>query len=205
MSKLKFDEIVEFLPQNSRNFPDSDDKFLFFFNPINLDEKFLFDLTLKSGVQIFAVITLIQAIGSFLDIFSPGSFFLFIFAILAFMIYFVVSVYAFLATIKENYSYAKVSYIIISVLFLFIALKYICKSIIKIIGFITPWDGDFLKLNFLVYVFGYGIYLFFYLYFIYILYRYKNQLKDPNQIGHIPIIPLKNDEEYILNETEKNE
>ena len=42
--------------------------------------------------------------------------------------------------------------------------RYICKSVLKIIELITPWDGDFLKLDFLVYVFGYGAYLFIYLY-----------------------------------------
>ena len=32
------------------------------------DDKFLFGLTFKTGVQIFSIITLFQAIGSFLDI-----------------------------------------------------------------------------------------------------------------------------------------
>ena len=202
MSDVKLDEVVEYLPQASRNIPVSDDKFLFFFNPISIDEKFLFGLTFKTGVQIFAVITLIQAISSFLDIFSPDSFWLFIVAIFAFIIYFVISVYAFLATLKQNYSYAKVSYLIISAIFLIAALRYVCKSVIKIIEFITPWDGDFLRLDFLIYVFGYGVYLFIYLYFIYILYRYMIQLKNPNQEGES--IPLNNDENANLNDEEKN-
>ena len=202
MSDIKLDEVVEYLPQASRNIPVSDDKFLFFFNPISIDEKFLFGLTPKTGVQIFAVITLIQAISSFLDIFSPDSFWLFIVAILAFIIYFVISVYAFLATFKQNYSYAKVSYLIISAIFLIAALRYVCKSVIKIIEFITPWDGDFLRLDFLIYVFGYGVYLFIYLYFIYILYRYMIQLNNPSQEGES--IPLNNDENANLNDEEKN-
>ena len=202
MSDIKFDEVVEYLPEASRKVPVSDDKFLFFFDPINIDNKFLFGLSLKNGVQIFAVITLIQAISSFLDIFSPDSFWLFIVAIVAFIIYFVISVYAFLATYKENYSYAKVSYLIIAALFLIDALRYVCKSVIKTIEFITPWDGDFLRLDFLIYVFGYGVYLFIYLYFIYILYRYMIQLKNPSQEGES--IPLNNDENANLNDEEKN-
>ena len=57
------------------------------------------------------------------------------------------------------------------------ALRYLCKSVVKIIDFVTPWDGDFLRLDFLIYIFGYGIYLFIYLYFIYVLYRYMIQIK----------------------------
>ena len=119
-----------------------------------------------------------------------------------FIIYFVISVYAFLATLKQNYSYAKVSYLIISALFLIEALRYVCKSVIKIIEFITPWDGDFLRLDFLIYVFGYGVYLFIYLYFIYILYRYMNQLKNPGQADEST--PLNNEEKVNLNDEEKN-
>ena len=201
MTDMKIDNMIEYLPEASRNVPASDDKFLFFFTPVNLDDKFLFGITPKTYVQIFAIITLIQAISSFLDIFSPNSFWLFLVAIIAFVVYFVVALYAFLATTKENYYYAKVSYLIVSVLFLIAALKYLCKSVIKAIEFITPWDGDFLRLDFLVYVFGYGIYLFIYLYLIYILYRYMIQLKNPSQLGNL--IPQNNEEEIALNNEDK--
>ena len=200
---MKIDDVIEYLPNASRNIPDQENKFLFFFPPApaNLEEKFLFGLSLKTGAQIFAVITLIQAISSFMDIFSPGSFWLFIVAIFAFAFYFVISLYAFLATIKENYTYAKVSYLAISVLFLIAALKYVCKSVIKVIEFITPWDGDFLRLKFLVYVFGYGIYLFIYLYFIYIFYRYMIQLGNQSK-GPLSN-PENNNVEINLNEDQK--
>ena len=201
MTDMKIDNMIEYLPEASRNVPAPDDKFLFFFTPINIEDKFLFGITPKTYVQIFAIITLIQAISSFLDIFSPNSFWLFLVAIIAFVVYFIVAVYAFLATMKENYSYAKVSYLIVSVLFLITALKYLCKSVIKTIEFITPWDGDFLKLDFLVYIFGYGVYLFIYLYLIYILYRYMIQLKNPSQLGNLN--PKNNEEEFALNNEDK--
>ena len=202
---MKIEDMIEYLPNASRNIPVEENKFLFFFPPapVNFEEKFLFGLSLKTGAQIFAVITLIQAISSFMDIFSPGSFWLFIVAIFAFVIYFVIALYAFLATIKENYTYAKVSYLVVSVIFLIAALKYICKSVIKTIEFITPWDGDFLRLKFLVYVFGYGIYLFINLYFIYIFYRYMLQLgnKSNSPLSN----PENNNVEINLNEEQKNE
>ena len=187
---MKLDEMINYLPNASRNLQTNDEKFLFFFDPKIMDEKkFLFGLSLKTGVQIFAVVALIQAISSFFDIFSPGSFLMFFVNIVIFVIYLAIAFYAFLATLKNDYTFAKVSYLIASALFLLNAIKYVCKSVIKIIEFITPWDGDFLKLDFLVYVFGYGIFLFVMLYLIYILYHFMLELKSPN------VVPQSNGDE----------
>ena len=172
MTDIKMDEVVNYLPNASRNLQTNDEKFLFFFDPKLMDEKrFLSFFSLRTGVQIFAVISLIQAISTFFDIFSPGSFVMFFANIVIFFIYLVIGLYAFLSPIKNDYSFAKVSYLIAAALFLLNAIKYVCKSVIKIIEFITPWDGDFLRLDFLVYIFGYGIFLFIILYFIYVLYH----------------------------------
>ena len=180
------DKYVKYLPDLSKKIPVEDSKFLFVFPPEIVDDKFLFGLTFKTGVQIFAIITLIQAIGSFLDIFSPSNFWLFLVAILAFCFYFVIAIYAFLSTLRENYNFARLSYLMVAAIFLIMALRYLCKSIVKIIDFITPWDGDFLRLDFLIYIFGYGLYLFIYLYFIYVLYRYMIQIKrNPGEDGRL--------------------
>ena len=200
MTDIKMDEVVNYLPNASRNLQTNDEKFLFFFDPKLMDEKrFLSFFSLRTGVQIFAVISLIQAISTFFDIFSPGSFIMFFANIVIFFIYLVIGVYAFLSTIKNDYSFAKVSYLIAAALFLLNAIKYVCKSVIKIIEFITPWDGDFLRLDFLVYIFGYGIFLFIILYFIYVLYHYMLELKGPS------IIQNSGDEENQLVESQKNE
>ena len=202
MSDVKIDEMVNYLPNASRNLQTNDEKFLFFFDPKIMDEKkFLFGFSFKTGVQIFSVVALIQAISSFFDIFNPGSFLMFFVNIVAFVIYLVIAFYAFLSTIKDNYLFAKVSYLTASVLFLLIAIKYVCKSIIKIIEFITPWDGDFLRLDFLVYIFGYGLFLFIILYLIYILYHYMLELKNPN-----PIVQNNEEEESLpINEPMKSD
>ena len=200
MTDIKMDEVVNYLPNASRNLQTNDEKFLFFFDPKLMDEKrFLSFFSLRTGVQIFAVISLIQAISTFFDIFSPGSFVMFFANIVIFFIYLVIGVYAFLSTIKNDYSFAKVSYLIAAALFLLNAIKYVCKSVIKIIEFITPWDGDFLRLDFLVYIFGYGIFLFIILYFIYVLYHYMIELKGPS------IIQNSGDEENHLVESQKIE
>ena len=204
MPELNYDTVVNYLPNLSQKLPVQDDKFLFFFDPQLVDEKFLFGLPLKTGVFIFSVVALIQALNAFFEIFKPNSFWLFIVSIIAFLVYFTVAFYAFLGALQNNYSYARLSYIIIAVLFLIEALKYVCKSIYKTIEFITPWDGDFLQLDFLIYVFGYGVYLFIYLYLIYILYRFMLQAKN----GGSANINLNNEEqEHIIpqEDVEKNE
>ena len=196
------DKYVKYLPDLSKKIPVKDSKFLFVFPPEIVDDKFLFGLTFKTGVQIFAIITLIQAIGSFLDIFSPSNFWLFLVAILAFCFYFVIAIYAFLSTLRENYNFARLSYLMVAAIFLIITLRYLCKSIVKIIDFITPWDGDFLRLDFLIYIFGYGLYLFIYLYFIYVLYRYMIQIKR-NPGDESQNVELKDNDEEINNNENK--
>ena len=183
MPELNYDTVVNYLPNLSQKLPVQDDKFLFFFNPQIVDEKFLFGLPLKTGVFIFSVVVLIQALNAFFEIFKPNSFWIFIVSIIAFLIYFIVAFYAFVGALQNNYSFAKLSYSIIAVLFLIEALKYVCKSIYKTIEFITPWDGDFLRLDFLVYIFGYGVYLFIYLYLIFILYRFMIQAKNGGSVN----------------------
>ena len=204
MPELNYDTVVNYLPNLSQKLPVQDEKFLFFFDPQLVDEKFLFGLPLKTGVFIFSVVALIQALNAFFEIFKPNSFWLFIVSIIAFLVYFTVAFYAFLGALQNNYSFVRLSYIIIAVLFLIEALKYVCKSIYKTIEFITPWDGDFLRLDFLVYIFGYGVYLFIYLYLIYILYRFMIQAKS----GGSANINLNNEEhEHIIpqEDVEKNE
>ena len=204
MPELNYDTVVNYLPNLSQKLPVQDEKFLFFFDPQLVDEKFLFGLPLKTGVFIFSVVALIQALNAFFEIFKPNSFWLFIVSIIAFLVYFAVAFYAFLGALQNNYSYARLSYIIIAVLFLIEALKYVCKSIYKTIEFITPWDGDFLQLDFLIYVFGYGIYLFIYLYLIYILYRFMLQLKNGGVSNDLreenPNENENKDEKLIINE-----
>ena len=117
--------------------------------------------------------------------------------IIAFCLYFGAAVYAFLSTVKNNYSFAKVSYLIVSFLFILFAILYVCKSVIKVIEFITPWDGDFLHLDFLQYIFGYGVLLFIILYFIYVLYHYMRELKNP--------VIQNNENELNINEPQKSD
>ena len=197
MSELNYYKAVNYLPNLVEKVPAPDEKFLFFFGPKIVDEKFLFNLPLKTGVYIFSAIVLIQALSAFFEILSPDSFWIFIVSIFAFLFYFIIAFYSFFGATKNNYSYIKLSYIVIGVLFIIEALKYVCKSIYKTIEFINPWEGDFLRLDFLIYVFGYGLYLFIYLYLIYVLYRYMIQCKNGEQLGNKDNLNIVDDEQPI--------
>lgn len=173
----KVEQVINQVPEVVEKIPLQDEKFLGFFEPFKIDEELYFGLSLKTGVQILALLVLIHSLSALVDIFKPDSFWGLLIDIILFVVLFATALYAYFSTVRENYGYAKVAYVVLCVIFAYQAIVYICKSLLKIIEFITPWDGDFLNLNFLVYIFGYGVYLFIVLYFIWVLYCYMRSIK----------------------------
>ena len=181
MSQAKIEEIIDNIPKKAEELNLSDEKFLFFFEPhIVGEEKFLAICPIETGMIIFSVIIIIQALGNFFDIFKPDSFMGFLMYAILFILYGVAAFYVCFGYIKKNYLYLKVGYIIISAVFILYAVVYAFKSIYKIFKFIIPFSGDFLSFNFVEYVFGNGVFLFGYLYLIYILYLYMIKQKKGN-------------------------
>ena len=181
MSQAKIEEIIDNIPKKAEELNLSDEKFLFFFEPhIVGEEKFLAICPIETGMIIFSVIIIIQALGNFFDIFKPDSFMGFLMYAILFILYGVAAFYVCFGYIKKNYLYLKVGYIIISAVFILYAVVYVFKSIYKIFKFIIPFSGDFLSFNFVEYVFGNGVFLFDYLYLIYILYLYMIKQKKGN-------------------------
>ena len=190
MSDDKVKEVIDYLPNASQVFPVQDEKFLFCFEPKLMDvNRFLFCLSVKTGTQVFSAIMLIQALSSFFDMFS-GSFLGFFVKLIAFGFYFIAGFYTLVSTLKNEYLFARVGYLFISIVFIFNALCYIGKTLVNLIKFITPWESGFLHTEFLIEFFGYGIFLFIYLYLIYVLYHYMLELKNPNN----PEMVLQNNE-----------
>ena len=181
MSQAKIEEIIDNIPKKAEELNLRDEKFLFFFEPhIVGEEKFLAICPIETGMIIFSVIIIIQALGNFFDIFKPDSFMGFLMYAILFILYGVAAFYVCFGYIKKNYLYLKVGYIIISAVFMLYAIVYVFKSIYKIFKFIIPFSGDFLSFNFVEYVFGNGVFLFGYLYLIYILYLYMIKQKKGN-------------------------
>ena len=138
MSNLDYNTVVNFLTQQTEKISVLYEKFLFFFDPQLVDEKFLSGLPLKTFVFIFSAVVLIQALSTFFEIFSPDSFWIFLVSIVAFLVYLIVAFFAFFGATQNRYTFIKTNYLILEFLFLIEALKYICKSIYKTIEFITP-------------------------------------------------------------------
>ena len=154
----------------ANNISPCDKKFLFFFKPNSIDNECIGGISLVNGIFIFAAVSLLLAISNCMDIFNSELFlekfgYIFLTGIFA-----IICVCSFFAALKENITLARISYILAGILFILAAVKFLCKSILKIIEFINPWDGDFLQLDFLIYILGRGLLLLIYLYFIWILF-----------------------------------
>ena len=176
-----FEQQIEYIPKKTEELNLDDEKFLFFFKPYIIgEEKFLSLCPIETGMIIFLVIIIIQALSNFLNIFKPDNFVKFIIFALLFVLYGVSAFYVCFGYVKKNYLYIKVGYVIISALFIISAVIYALKSLYKITKFLIPFSGDFLSFDFVEYVFGNGIFLFGYLYLIYILYLYMVKLKKNN-------------------------
>ena len=176
-----FEQQIDYIPKKTEELNLDDEKFLFFFKPYIIgEEKFLSLCPIETGMIIFLVIIIIQALSNFLNIFKPDNFVKFIIFALLFVLYGVSAFYVCFGYVKKNYLYIKVGYVIISALFIVTAVIYILKSLYKITKFLIPFSGDFLSFDFVEYVFGNGIFLFGYLYLIYILYLYMVKLKKNN-------------------------
>ena len=181
MSQM-LDEYLDIIPKKSENLNINKEKFLFFFEPKIVGEEKVFSLfSLETGLIIFSVIIILQAISCFLGIFLPGSFFNFFYYALFFVLYGTTAVYLCLGYIKKKFLYTKVSYMIISCVFFIMAFVYILKSVFKILKFVIPFSGSFLSFDIVEYVIGRGAFLFGYLYLIYILYLFMIKLDNPKK------------------------
>ena len=148
------------------------DKFLFFFTPAKLDTECIGGITLKNGVRILSVIVLYEALSSLAITLDTNDTLKFVLSLLLFITYLGIGCLALYSTFNDNISLAKFSYIVLCVLFIIKTIYYLLKCAIKLIEFINPWDGDFLKLKAIMFILGKLAYLFIFLYFIYVLYCY---------------------------------
>ena len=179
----KVEEMLKPLPEAIEKLPIPDKKFLCFVTPPKLDQECVFGISLKNGVKIVSLIVLIRSIGSFIDIFSPGTLWRLILYLIMFVVLLATAFYAYLSTTNDNSSFAKTAYVILGVIFTYQAIKFLIKSMLKIVEFVTPWDINFFNVNIFVYIFGYGFYLFIVLYFVWILYCYMLSLKGITYIA----------------------
>ena len=156
----------------------SQEKFLFFIVPDKVDTQCIAGLSLKNGVRILSGILLYEALYSLNQSWDTKYTSKFIFRLLLGLCYLCTACLICYITFKENLSYTKIAFIIVEVLFILEFLYYLLKSFLRTFEFINPWDGDFLNLKNILYIFGDLAYLFVFLYFIYVLYCFLVSLKS---------------------------
>ena len=172
--------ILDILPASIEKIPISDDKFLYISTPGKIDSECFFGVSLKNGVKTLSILVLIHVISALMDILSPGSFLNFLFSLIVFAILIIIVVYTYYSTTNDSYSYAKVAYFSLGIVFFYQAIIYIVKTTIKLLEFIKPWGSDFFNINLLVYILGKGVYLFIYFYFVWVTYCFMISLKGPS-------------------------
>ena len=158
----------------------NEEKFLFFFQANNVDKECIGGISLVTGIKIFSVVSLLQAINSFMDIFQSTTHYQKIVNISLTLIFLVICFCAFFCTVNENMSFARISYCLAAIIFLLGTLKFLWKGLWKMVEFINPWDGDFLQFEFFTYILGRGFILFAYLYFIWIIYCFMSNHSKNN-------------------------
>ena len=137
-------------------------------------------ISLKNGVRILSFIVFYEALSSLAIALDTNYNTKFIFRLLIFIFYFCIGCLSLYSTFNDSYSNAKISYIILCILFIVETFFYLIRCTIRLIEFINPWDGDFLKLKQIIFILGKLAYLFIFLYFIYVLYCYIISLKKYN-------------------------
>ena len=156
------------------------EKFLFLVTPEKVDTECIGGISLKNGVRILSVIVFYEALSSLANVLDTKYFSKFILSLLFCIFYVIIGCLALYSTFKDDISVARFAYIILCVVFILETIFYLVKCTIRLIEFINPFDGDFLKLKTIIFVFGQLAYLFIFLYFIYVLYCYIISLKKIN-------------------------
>ena len=177
--KSLFDKIINYLPEKAKSVEVSNDDEFYksFFKHLGIHEKTLFGISFKSGAKLLFIIGFFTTIYSLFLILIGDSDIEILKSLIIFVISGTFSFYIFLAILKENYNYAKVSYLIIEWVFFFDLLIHMIKMLLNLVLFFMPFSGNFLSLYIFIYFLGHCIYLLIFFYFIFILERYLLQIK----------------------------
>lgn len=156
----------------------NENNFLFFFKPSQIDNQCIFNIPLKTGVQIISIILILASLDEFFDALSEQSYFLLVWNLLLSIFFLTVAIFSFLSTINQNYSYANISYIIYAITWYVKAVEFIYETIKHFIEFINPGGTKFFHLSYLVDIISDALYLLILLYFVWVVFCYSINLKN---------------------------
>ena len=159
--------------EEENNIPE---KFLFLFETNIIDDSF-FGFSLKTIVRIISIFTLLVSITEFLNILDNKTFLKVIYDLLISVTFLIITYFIFDSTIEMNINYAYLGYIIYSILWIVLLIQYLLQASLMLVGYLNPYENDFLRLKLLTYIFIEAFILGIYLYFVWILFCYYVNLK----------------------------
>lgn len=177
---------VDKLPTMTEKIPIFEEKFLFFYQPGRLNTDLMGRFELVTGVRILGICFLFEALSSCIDIVKSNTFVKFIISILAAVLYAISAFYILYSTFNPKRLYIKIAYLTAAFIMTILLLAFLIQAFYAISCFLYPFNDDFLKLDFLNYLFGRGAWLFVYLYLVWILYCYMERSKGNGDINPPP-------------------
>ena len=155
------------------------EKFLFLFETNIIDDTF-YGFSLKTIVRIISIFTLLVSITEFLNIFDNKTFLKVIYDLLISVTFLIITYFIFDSTIEMNINYAYLGYFIYSIIWIFLLIKYLLQASLMLVGYLNPYENDFLRLKLITYVFIEAFIIGIYLYFVWILFCYYVNVKRGN-------------------------
>ena len=207
-----YSNAIDYLPNAFQDIPINEDKFLFTFLPSDINKVMIFQLKLETGVIILSIFYLIEFFGALKNIVYLSSLLSFIWNIILSVVFLLLCLYTYYSTKNPKKTYIKFAYLLSAVVISIRLLGYVCKSFYLIICFLYPFNSDFLELDFLIYVFGKGLYLFIYLYFVWIYYcfmiRGKEEINPESELifnEQNDFVDISNNNDDVLEGRNKND
>ena len=178
------------MKKNDENENDEKIKFFFFFKPKNYSSKFLFNISLLTGIKIIISFLFLVASEKFIQSLKIKSYIYMAIAILKCVLYLISSLYLYLSISNFNDLYADISYFSLFVIIIFQIFQYVIEIFLIIFGVI---DDNTMLFNLLIVFLNIIFVLSISIYFLWIIFCYTFFLRDDNYeviSGEQEYIPL---------------
>jgi hypothetical protein len=153
------------------------DKFLFCFEPVTLAKESCCGCSLKTGVQMIALIFIAAALSNFFSALRTDSIFNLILSGFAFVLYFIAGVCVIYSTMSFSFIMAHTGYVIYAIVFIINAADNLIVLLLIFLGVYAPFGGsDSFKIG-LVFLAAIACIIGIHLYLVWIVFSYAIHLK----------------------------
>jgi hypothetical protein len=174
------------------------DRFLFCFLPNSLARDCCCGCSLKTGVQIIAIIFIVAILSDFIASISMSSIIYVIISGILFALYLLAAVCIIYSTIKYNWAMAHTGYIIYAIIFLLNVLDNLIIIALILTGIYSPW-GNSNGVSLIIFIVAIVCILAIHLYMVWIVFSFAIHLKH-NRIalirGEINVAPYMQESQH---------